>query len=234
MRKYLLGAALLLLSATPALSLSSEPYLSPGQVDAILLLPPPPPATSELQKRELNDVLTAQKQRTPALVKRSLDDKVDLFGFANVMGPKFTPESIPVAAAFIRKVGRETATQVNLVKDCWERPRPIVVSNGVHPPGTMAQDMATKPGAPEKNTAPHDAASPCRPVETPAFSYSYPSGNANFGTTTAILLAAMVPEKRARKFSRAAGSMARTAWWLAFISRRTLNRDAFRPPPWWR
>ena len=202
MRKYLLGAALLMLSATPALSLSNEPYLSPGQVDAILLLPPPPPGTSEIQKHELNDVLTAQKQRTPALVKRSLDDKVDLFGFANVMGSKFTPENIPNAAAFIRKVGRETAAQVNLVKDCWERPRPFVVSHDVHPPGTMAQDMAIKPGVPEKNTAPHDASSPCRPVETPAFSYSYPSGNANFGTTTAIVLAAMVPEKRAEIFAR--------------------------------
>ncbi len=202
MRKYLFVAALLALGATPALSLSNEPYLAPGQVDAILLLPPPPPANSDLQKRELGDVLTAQKQRTPALVKRSLDDKVDLFGFANVMGPKFTPENIPNATAFIRKVGRETATQVNLVKDCWERPRPFVVSKDVHPPGTMAQDMATKPGAPEKNTAPHDAASPCRPVETPDFSYSYPSGNANFGTTTAILLAAMVPEKRAEIFAR--------------------------------
>jgi acid phosphatase (class A) len=202
MRKYLFGAALLVLSATPALSLSNEPYLSAGQVDAILLLPPPPPANSDLQRRDLGDVLTAQKQRTPALVKRSLDDKVDLFGFANVMGPKFTPENIPSAAAFIRKVGRETAAQVNLVKDCWERPRPFVVSKDVHPPGTMAQDMAMKPGEAEKNTAPHDAASPCRPLETPAFSYSYPSGNANFGTTTAILLAAMVPEKRAEIFAR--------------------------------
>ena len=202
MRTYLFGAALLLLSATLALSLSNEPYLSPGQVDAILLLPPPPPATSGVQKRELSDVLAAQKQRTPALVKRSPDDKVDLFGFANVMGPKFTPDSIPGTAAFIRKVGRETAAEVNLVKDCWERPRPFVVSKEVHPPGTMAQDMAMKPDAPEKNTAPHDAASPCRPVETPAFSYSYPSGNANFGTTTAILLAAMVREKRAEIFAR--------------------------------
>ena len=201
-RHFLAPALLFMLSAAPALALSNEPYLAPAQVDAIVLLPPPPPANSELQKRELNDVLAAQRLRTPALVKRSLDDKVDLFGFANVLGPKFTPENIPNTAAFIRKVGRETAAQVNLVKDCWERPRPFVVSKDVHPPGTMAQDMAMKPDAPEKNTAPHDAGSPCRPVETPAFSYSYPSGNANFGTTTAILLAAMVPEKRGEIFAR--------------------------------
>ncbi len=43
MRRYLLGAALLMLNAAPAFSLSNEPYLSPAQVDAILLLPPPPP-----------------------------------------------------------------------------------------------------------------------------------------------------------------------------------------------
>src|SRR5258708_16315871 len=203
MRSYFLMPVLLCaLGATPAAPLSTDPAPAPRQAGPILLVPPPPPANWGLQKRELSEVLTAQRQRTPALVKRSLDDKVDLFGFANGMGPKFTPENIPNAAAFIRKVGRETATQVNLVKDCWERPRPFVVSKEVHPPGTMAQDMATKPGAPEKNTAPHDAASPCRPVETPDFSYSYPSGNANFGTTTAILLAAMVPEKRAEIFAR--------------------------------
>jgi acid phosphatase (class A) len=202
MRRYLFTSALLFgLSISPLWALSNEPYLAPGQVDAIMLLPPPP-ANSEVQKRELNEVLAAQKARTPALVKRALDDKVDLFGFATVLGPKFTAENIPIAAAFIRKVGRETGAQVNLVKDCWERPRPFVVSAEVHPPGTMAQDMAIKPGAPEKNTAPHDASSPCRPVETPAFSYSYPSGNSNFGATTALLLAAMVPEKRSEIFAR--------------------------------
>ena len=203
MRKYFLVPALLLaLNASPALSLSNEPYLKPGQIDPILLLPPPPPPNSALQQRELSDVLKAQAERTPALVKRALDDKVDMFGFATVLGPKFTAENIPNTAAFIRKVGRETGAEVNLAKDCWERPRPFVVSRDVHPPGTMAQDMAIKPGAPEKNTAPHGASSPCLPVETPAYGYSYPSGNANFGTTTAILLAAMVPEKRGEIFAR--------------------------------
>jgi acid phosphatase (class A) len=99
-------------------------------------------------------------------------------------------------------VHRETGGQVNLVKDCWERPRPFVVSKDVHPPGMMAQGMAIDPAKPEKNVAPHGAGSPCRAVEKPAVSYSYPSGNSNFGTTLAILLAAMVPEKRAEIFAR--------------------------------
>lgn len=202
MRKTLLVPALfLVLGAAPALALSSEPYLTPGQVDAIALLPPPP-ADPAAQNRELAEVLRTQETRTPALVQRSLDDKVNILGFASVLGPKFTEGNIPVAAAFIRKVQRETGAQVNLVKDCWERSRPFVVSKDVHPPGTFAQDMMIKPGEPEKNTAPHGAGSPCKPAEQPAYSYSYPSGNANFGATVAILLAQMVPEKRAEIFAR--------------------------------
>ena len=104
-RYFLTPALLFMMSATPALALSNEPYLAPGQVDAILLLPPPPPANSELQKRELNDVLTAQSVRTPALIKRSLDDKVDLFGFANVMGPKFTRKTFPMPPRSSAKSG---------------------------------------------------------------------------------------------------------------------------------
>ena len=195
------AATFLALWISPVFALSSEPYLKPGQVDSLLLIPPPP-ANADIQARDLADVLRAQAARTPALVQRSLDDKVDMFGFANVLGPKFKAENIPLATAFIRKVQRETGAQVNLVKDCWERPRPFIVSKDVHPPGTFAQDMMIKPGAVEKNTAPHEAGSPCKPVEQPVASYSYPSGNANFGATVAILLAAMVPEKRGEIFAR--------------------------------
>src|SRR5262249_23244172 len=90
---------------------------------------------------------------------------------------------------------------VAVMKDCWERPRPFVASNDVHPPGTMQMETLTLPGG--KNTAPHDAESPCRPLESgPAYSYSYPSGHSTFGAMTAILLANMVPEKRNQIFTR--------------------------------
>ena len=58
MRKHALATGFLLaLAATPVFALSNEPYLTPGQTDAILLVPPPPPINSELQARDLNDVL---------------------------------------------------------------------------------------------------------------------------------------------------------------------------------
>jgi acid phosphatase (class A) len=209
MRRHFLVPVLMLglavgpgFALSPAFALSNQPYIAPGTIDPIGLLPPPPAPDSEEQKDDLAAVLAAQKARTPELVKRALDDKVNIFGFASVLGPKFTAANVPVAAAFLRKVDRETGAEVNLVKDCWERPRPFVVSTEVHPPGTMAHDMAMTPEAAAKNIAPRGEGSVCKPLEKPAVSYSYPSGNSNFGTATAIVLAAMVPEKRAEIFAR--------------------------------
>src|SRR5947209_20328887 len=65
----------------------------------------------------------------------------------------------------------------------------------------MQQQVAGISG--EKNTAPHDGSSPCPPLmPTPAYSYSYPSGHSTRGALDAILLAQMVPEKRAEIFAR--------------------------------
>src|SRR5258707_696681 len=173
MRKLFLIPVLWLIAATPAFSLSSEPYLKTGQVDLIHLLPPPPAPGSLEQQRDINAVLNAQKARTTASATRAEEDATaGLFAFADVLGPKFAADSLPTNVAFFRKVNGERGSVVNLLKDCWERPRPFVVNSEVHPPGTMAKDTANAPGA--KNVAPHDADSSCRPLEPlPAYSYSY-------------------------------------------------------------
>jgi acid phosphatase (class A) len=173
-----------------------------GQLDLMRLLPPPPGPGSPEQQRDINAVLNAQKARTAESAKRAEEDaKADIFVFAEVLGPKFTRASLPETVAFFGKVNRERGELVNVMKDCWERPRPFVVNSEVHPPGTMGKDTANPLGA--KNIAPHDAASPCRPLEpAPAYSYSYPSGHSTFGAVTAILLADMVPEKRSELFAR--------------------------------
>ena len=205
MRKLLLiPALLLLLDATPGLSLSNTPYLAPGAFDSVHLLPPPPAFDSAAQRQDVDGVVSAQKAASPERVKRAEDDaKVDIARFADVLAPSFSFDSAPGVAAFFRKVGIDTRGPVNMAKDCWERKRPFVADARVHPPGAMQQETANRPGAPSENVAPHDAASPCLPVEpTPAFSYSYPSGHSTFGAMTAILLANMVPEKRGELFAR--------------------------------
>jgi hypothetical protein len=103
MRKALLASAVFvaMAAASPVFALSDSPYLAPGAVDAILLLPPPP-ASPDIQARDLADVLRAQETRNPALVQRALNDKVDIIGFASVLGPKVTDDYLPHATAFRR------------------------------------------------------------------------------------------------------------------------------------
>jgi acid phosphatase (class A) len=211
MRKFAFIAILLIADAAPARALSDAPYAPSGTIDAVSLLPPPPAPDSKAQQEDLADVLAAQNSRTPKLIERALGD-VDIFGFATVLGPNFTAEKAPIATAFIRKVNRENAAFIEVVKQCWQRPRPFVVSKSVHPPGTQVQDLATKPtsknlmdmmAAPASNTATPPGNALCKPAATADYSYSYPSGAASMGTGTAILLSAMVPEKRAALYTRA-------------------------------
>jgi acid phosphatase (class A) len=205
MRKlFLLPALLLCLGATPALSLSDSPYLAPGAFDAVNLLPPPPEPNSVAQKQDVERVLQIQRTSTAERTRLAqADAKVDLSRFADVLGPNFATDKMPIVAAFFRKVARDTGSVVGIAKDCWERPRPFVVDSQIHPPGQMQQETAIAPGAVLENTAPHFAGSPCLPVgPTPAFSYSYPSGHSTYGAMSAILLANMVPEKRGELFAR--------------------------------
>src|SRR6266550_935287 len=205
MRKlFLLPALLLLLEAPPALSLSDSPYLARGAFDVVNLLPPPPEPNSAEQRRDVDGVLQAQRTSTAERMRLAeADAKVDLTRFVDVLGPNFVPDRMPTLLAFFRKVARDTGMVVGIAKDCWERPRPFLADAQIHPPGQMQQETAIRPGTVVENTAPHDAASPCRAVEpTPAFSYSYPSGHSTYGAMTAILLANMVPEKRGELFAR--------------------------------
>jgi acid phosphatase (class A) len=204
MRKfYLVPVLWLLVAASPAYSLSDKPYLPAGQLDLIPLLPPAPQPGSLEQQRDVNAVLNIQRIRTAQQQQRAVDDaEVSIFRFADVLGPNFTDAQVPQGFRdFFAKVRRETARPVNIVKDCWERPRPFVASNEVQPVGNMRE--TTRNGPNTANSAPHDAGSPCRAAEpTPAYSYSYPSGHSTFGAITAILLSAMVPEKRDALYER--------------------------------
>ncbi len=194
--------ALIVLGASPVFALSDRPYLAPTQIDALGLIAPPPSADSELQKRDLAAVLAAQVARTPAVIKRAQADR-DFTGFATVLGDNFTPAKVPIAAEFIRKVTRETGAQVDRVKECWQRQRPFVVSTAVRPPEGAVQTTENNPGATMSSSAAQAVAPPCRSPQASAYSYAYPSGAANVGMTAAILLAAMVPEKRGELFLRA-------------------------------
>lgn len=143
-------------------------YVTPAQVDVMKLLPPPPALQSEEQKRDLDELLAIQKGRTTVQEQRAIADATaGTFGFADVLGPKFSAAALPKLVLLTDKVRADGAALENLGKDYWKRPRPFETSKEVHPVGNLPK------GA------------------------SYPSGSSTVGYLTAIVLANMVPEKAA-------------------------------------
>jgi acid phosphatase (class A) len=155
---------------------SREPnYLAPSQVSLYELLSPPPAPDSEAQKRDVQSVLQAQETRTDEQIKMAQADvKVSVFRFADVMGPNFKPENLPVTAKLFNQVTSDEGQIVETAKERFNRPRPFVVRQDIHPV-----------------------------INQPA-NASYPSGHAAFAYVAAIILAQMAPEKSAALFERAA------------------------------
>jgi len=148
---------------------------SSATVELSNLLPPPPAAGSMAAQHDLEVVLATQQTRTAAdMADAKADTERSVFRFADVLGVALQPAAVPKTAAFFARTAALDKQAVNEAKSYWQRQRPAVVSSRVHP---LAAEK------------PND--------------WSYPSGHSTFGYTTAVLLANMVPEKRAAIFARA-------------------------------
>ncbi len=146
-------------------------FFTPQQVGLDHYIAPPPDAFT---RAEIAAMLTIQDARTPEQVARALaDSEYSVFRFADVMGPSFTADKLPKAAAFFQRVHQTAADLLEPIKRKWRRPRPF------------EQDERIKPAL--------------RPSPSP----SYPSGHATFGYLVGVLLAAMVPERRDAILARA-------------------------------
>ncbi|RUL79642.1 acid phosphatase [Dyella choica] len=148
---------------------------SPAVVGLPNLLPPPPAAGSAEAQRDLQAVLAVQHSRSAEDVAAAkADAEHSVFRFADAIGLKVQASSLPNTAAFFERVAKFDKAEVKQAKAFWQRPRPSVVSAEVHP---LSKEKSGD--------------------------WSYPSGHATFGYTTAVLLANMLPEKRAEIFARA-------------------------------
>jgi acid phosphatase (class A) len=178
MRKLALCSVVLLgLAATPALALSDKPYLVDADADFGNLLPPPPADGSARDKRDLQIVLEMQKAVTPERMERiQADVEQSVYRVAGeILGPGFTQDRFPLAGAFFDKVNKDSAVGVRTIKQKYKRLRPFQASKEVQTPANIA---AASQGA------------------------TYPSGHSTFGAEVALLLAMMVPEKKAELFAR--------------------------------
>lgn len=175
MAAALLLAALHVAQAADVAHAPSVDYLGSNAPDLTLLVAPPPAPGSVAADDDLRQVLALQRSRTPEqLALADGDTHKSVFRFADAVGPGFRAERLPFTEAFFKRLAKEGAGPLKAAKDYWKRPRPYNVSTEVHP-GIVTE--GTSPG--------------------------YPSGHATFAYLTGVILATMVPEKRAEIFARA-------------------------------
>ncbi|TRC81559.1 phosphatase PAP2 family protein [Mesorhizobium sp. WSM4310] len=177
MKKYasLTAGLLLLVIGSAARAEDAKPFVTYKDIDLTMILPPPPANDSAQTKAELGEVLTLQVTRTPEMVASAVaDSEENVWRFANVMGPNFNKDKLPKFSAFFDRVVETEGAVVDPAKDVWKRPRPHQLSDLV------------------------------KPVVKLSSSGSWPSGHATVGTMMSIILADMVPEKRAEIMARAA------------------------------
>lgn len=148
-------------------------WLPPEAVDLVRLLPPPPSTGSEAARRDLAAVLDWQARRSPAEADAAVADvEVSVFRYADVLGPWFSAERLPRTAELAVQLCRQSVRHVSRAKDHWRRERPYEVSAAVDPAIRNASGAA------------------------------YPSGHAACGQLWAIVLADLLPARRAEIFAR--------------------------------
>jgi acid phosphatase (class A) len=160
----------------PATFSSTDHYLTAASLNLYRLLPPPPEAGSAQERAELDELLRLQAARTPAAAQRAADDAtVSIFRFADALGnpPQFNPRQLPRTAQLFSRIARDESLFMNSAKDAFGRPRPFVTEPRLAP-------VVAKPA-----------------------SASYPSGHSTWAVASAIVLADMLPERRAGIFARA-------------------------------
>jgi acid phosphatase (class A) len=118
-------------------------------------------------------VLARQAARTDAeIAEARADQKVSAFRFADVLGPGFAAERLPLTGELTRQACLHAQPITVRAKEHWDRPRPGVANPAV------------------------------KPVLVFTYDGSYPSGHATCGYLWGILLGDMLPERRGELLAR--------------------------------
>jgi acid phosphatase (class A) len=200
----LLSSVLLLslvaLAARAELRTLAAPLVFGQQVDIVALLPPPPREDSAAQQADLAAVLEAQRAaRADGSTAHAVADVQSSCGrFSDALGYDLTSAGAAKVLAFLDQTARQGSLISVPAKRYWRRTRPYAYSAEVEPLGDMPPRTTTNLGA---SAGGQMTAEQLRAADELAHS-SYPSGHTTFGTLCAILLAEIVPEKRAELFAR--------------------------------
>ena len=148
-------------------------FIQLSDIDLLRLLPPPPPQDGAVTKAELAEVLSLQQGAGQARIDQAAADAEEtLFRFAYQLFPSLTAQKVPLAAAFFQKLSDDEGLVIDDAKDKWKRPRPFLADDRI------------------------------KALAKRSTSGAYPSGHTTFGTLVGIVLADMIPEKKAEIFAR--------------------------------
>lgn len=170
----ILLASVALLAFGSSARAGDDVYMSDTSVDLSRYIAPPPPVQSDANREELSMLLRLQATRTPAQVAYAqADQKISVFRFADSLDTAaFKEAELPITARFFARTIATANRFSESAKKTFARPRPFAADTAIHP-------VLGKP-----------------------INASYPSGHSLSGNLIAILLADIVPEKKAKIFAR--------------------------------
>lgn len=151
-------------------------YFDTSKLDLTRLLPLPPANDSAETRSDLDQMLRVQQTRSAAEGERARGDaEVSLYRLGDALGnpASFNANSLPLTDAMFRKVLASELIVVGAAKKYYGRPRPFLLETKLEP-------LIEKPDG-----------------------GSYPSGHSSWVRAVALVLADMVPERRAQLIARA-------------------------------
>jgi len=186
-RRFFLNQSFLALGLSALLALpggatAKEPvraeathYIDTKTFDLARVLAPPPADDSAATRAELDEMLRIQGSRSEAQSARATADaEVSVFRFADVVGSdRFTAANLPLTLALFKKISDDELWAAGAAKDAFRRPRPFLLEPKLQP--LLARTSSA----------------------------SYPSGHSMWGYAVGLVLADMLPEKRAQIMARA-------------------------------
>jgi len=170
----ILMAAISKAQSTDSTTQPGVSFIQPDDIDVKTLLKPPPAEGSDQSRQELDVLLGLQNSRTDADIKRArAEAHLTPFVFSEVLGSWFNPDDLPVTAAFLANVMKETGSVATVGKDLFQRRRPYLVDTRIQP---------------------------CVELEK---TFSYPSGHSTRSMVLALTLAEIFPDQKDALIARA-------------------------------
>lgn len=183
MRTLMMGVILVLMGSAPAVAQDPAGLATTQLVasrkghflqserlrEVVRRLPAPPAPGSLAAQADLEAELQVQAWRTDAQVAFAKGiDEGSAFDFAEVLGPWFTAEHLPVTKKFLKQIDQDARAAYGLAKQQFRRLRPPYADARVQP---------------------------CI-APPPRTSFSYPSGHATLRYTEALVLGELFPDRR--------------------------------------